>query len=307
MSEPDRTRLPIRRDVSGGVQPDAGRLAARLEPDRAPAPPEGAPNVLLVLIDDAGFGNPSTFGGPIRHPELHADRRGRAALQPVPCHRAVLADPRRAADRPQQPRRRLRLDRRVRRRLPGLLRDRPARLRAAARGSCATTATARPRSGSGTSRPTASKARPARSTGGPTAGASTTSTGSWAAGRASGIRAWPRTRRSSAPRGVLRQGRTRTTSPTPWPTGPSSGCTGCAPRTPDKPFFVYFSTGLQPRPAPRAPGMGGQVQGQVRPGLGQAARGDLRPPEGARGRSRPTPSSRRETRPSRPGTTCPTS
>ena len=26
-------------------------------------PPEGAPNVLLVLIDDAGFGNPSTFGG----------------------------------------------------------------------------------------------------------------------------------------------------------------------------------------------------------------------------------------------------
>ena len=27
-----------------------------------PSPPEGAPNVLLVLIDDAGFGNPSTFG-----------------------------------------------------------------------------------------------------------------------------------------------------------------------------------------------------------------------------------------------------
>ena len=31
-----------------------------------PAPPEGAPNVLLVLIDDAGFGNPATFGGPCR-------------------------------------------------------------------------------------------------------------------------------------------------------------------------------------------------------------------------------------------------
>jgi arylsulfatase A-like enzyme len=28
----------------------------------------GRPNVLLVLIDDAGFGNPSTFGGPIDTP-----------------------------------------------------------------------------------------------------------------------------------------------------------------------------------------------------------------------------------------------
>ena len=36
-----------------------------------------------------------------------------------------------------------------------------------------------------------------------------------------------------------------------------------------------------PRPAPRAEGVGRQVQGQVRPGLGQAARGDLRPAEEA--------------------------
>src|SRR4029450_12958936 len=27
-----------------------------------------APNILLVLIDDAGFGNPSTFGGPVATP-----------------------------------------------------------------------------------------------------------------------------------------------------------------------------------------------------------------------------------------------
>ena len=27
-------------------------------------PPAGAPNILLVLIDDAGFGSSSTFGGP---------------------------------------------------------------------------------------------------------------------------------------------------------------------------------------------------------------------------------------------------
>src|SRR6266436_3198271 len=29
-----------------------------------------APNILLVLIDDAGFGNPSTFGGPVATPTL---------------------------------------------------------------------------------------------------------------------------------------------------------------------------------------------------------------------------------------------
>ena len=45
-----------------------------------------------------------------------------------------------------------------------------------------------------------------------------------------------------------------------------------------------------PRPAPRAAGVVGEVQGRVRPGLGRAARGDVRPPEGARRRSRPTPS-----------------
>ena len=48
--------------------------------------------MLVVLIDDAGFGNPGTFGGPIAHAELHADCRGRPALQPLPRHRAVLAD-----------------------------------------------------------------------------------------------------------------------------------------------------------------------------------------------------------------------
>src|SRR5512134_326700 len=31
-------------------------------------PPEGAPNVLVVLIDDVGFGASSTFGGPIATP-----------------------------------------------------------------------------------------------------------------------------------------------------------------------------------------------------------------------------------------------
>ena len=64
--EIDRTALPIRRPPFGGV---TSRTLADSTPDWSQAshvqPPEGAPNVLLVLIDDAGFGNPSTFGGPI--------------------------------------------------------------------------------------------------------------------------------------------------------------------------------------------------------------------------------------------------
>ena len=32
--------------------------------------PSGAPNVLVILIDDEGFGAPSTFGGPVPTPHL---------------------------------------------------------------------------------------------------------------------------------------------------------------------------------------------------------------------------------------------
>ena len=38
---------------------------------------------------------------------------------------------------------------------------------------------------------------------------------------------------------------------------------------PDKPFFVYFAPGRHPRPPPRAQGVGRQVQGPLRPGLGR--------------------------------------
>ena len=41
----------------------ANRTLAGSKPDfpQPVKPPRGAPNVLLVLVDDAGFGNPSTF------------------------------------------------------------------------------------------------------------------------------------------------------------------------------------------------------------------------------------------------------
>jgi arylsulfatase len=44
-----------------------GSEGAFTQPVKAPP---NAPNILLVLIDDAGFGNPSTFGGPVATPTL---------------------------------------------------------------------------------------------------------------------------------------------------------------------------------------------------------------------------------------------
>ena len=69
MSQPDRSKLPIQSAPFAGV---ANRTLDGSEPDWETighvTPPDGAPNVLVVLIDDAGFGNPSTFGGPIETP-----------------------------------------------------------------------------------------------------------------------------------------------------------------------------------------------------------------------------------------------
>ncbi len=68
---PDRTVLPIPDRNFGGTM---GRTVDQSVPDWSmipgPKAPEDAPNVLIVLIDDAGFGNPDTFGGPIATPNL---------------------------------------------------------------------------------------------------------------------------------------------------------------------------------------------------------------------------------------------
>ena len=69
MSQPDRSKLPIQSAPFGGV---ANRTLDGSKPDWSTIGhvdvPDGAPNVLVVLIDDAGFGNPATFGGPSPSP-----------------------------------------------------------------------------------------------------------------------------------------------------------------------------------------------------------------------------------------------
>jgi arylsulfatase A-like enzyme len=92
----DRRRLPIRRppfqgvvnDTLDGSEPDWEHVAAIGAPD-------GAPNVLLVLTDDAGFGNPSAFGGPIRTPTLEHLAGG--GLSYNRFHTTALCSPTRAA------------------------------------------------------------------------------------------------------------------------------------------------------------------------------------------------------------------
>lgn len=59
------------------------------------APPDGAPNVLLIITDDAGYGVASTFGGVIPTPNL--DRVAKAGLRYTQFHSTALCSPTRAA------------------------------------------------------------------------------------------------------------------------------------------------------------------------------------------------------------------
>ena len=58
-------------------------------------PPKGAPNVLLIMTDDQGFGAPSTFGGVIPTPAM--DRIAAQGLRFTNFHSTSLCSPTRAA------------------------------------------------------------------------------------------------------------------------------------------------------------------------------------------------------------------
>lgn len=92
--EANRTILP---------QPEQafkGKLGLRPEDSKKDFPkgvtaPEGAPNILLILTDDVGFGATSTFGGPIPTPTF--DRIANAGLRFNRFHTTALCSPTRAA------------------------------------------------------------------------------------------------------------------------------------------------------------------------------------------------------------------
>jgi arylsulfatase A-like enzyme len=57
--------------------------------------PKGAPNVLVILTDDVGFGASSTFGGPVPTPTM--DRLARDGLRYTQFHTTALCSPTRAS------------------------------------------------------------------------------------------------------------------------------------------------------------------------------------------------------------------
>ncbi|MGL6280041.1 MAG: sulfatase-like hydrolase/transferase, partial [Gaiella sp.] len=92
----DRTVLPIPDRTFGGA---VGRTLKDSVADWSmipgPKAPEGAPNVLLCIIDDAGFGAPDTFGGPVRTPAF--TRVGELGAQYNAFHVTAVCSPTRAA------------------------------------------------------------------------------------------------------------------------------------------------------------------------------------------------------------------
>ena len=92
----DRTILPIPDPVyDGPVYEDAKDPRARFEPITPLRPPAGAPNVLVVLLDDVGFGASSAFGGPCRTPV--AERLAHEGLSYSRFHTTALCAPTRQA------------------------------------------------------------------------------------------------------------------------------------------------------------------------------------------------------------------
>jgi arylsulfatase A-like enzyme len=69
--------------------------SARFEPVRPVQAPPGAPNVVIVLLDDLGFGTSSSFGGPCRMPT--AERLADGGLRFTRFHVTALCSPTRQA------------------------------------------------------------------------------------------------------------------------------------------------------------------------------------------------------------------
>ncbi|MRR57816.1 MAG: arylsulfatase, partial [Deltaproteobacteria bacterium] len=86
------------------LPPPPGKFGGEIKPlaqDSKPywqprvVPPKGAPNILLIITDDAGYGVAGTFGGVIPTPAL--DRIAKAGLRYTNFHSTALSSPTRAA------------------------------------------------------------------------------------------------------------------------------------------------------------------------------------------------------------------
>jgi arylsulfatase A-like enzyme len=90
----DRTVLPIPEPVNPPITELDARKATP-PPRFEVKAPANAPNVLIVLIDDMGFGQSSAFGGPVQMPTV--ERLANAGLRYNHFHTTALCSPTRAA------------------------------------------------------------------------------------------------------------------------------------------------------------------------------------------------------------------
>jgi hypothetical protein len=90
----DRTILPFPDPgFSGAI--DSNAVDSKSDFPIMPSAPKGAPNVLLILTDDVGYGASSTFGGPIATPTF--DKLAASGLKYNQFHTTALCSPTRAA------------------------------------------------------------------------------------------------------------------------------------------------------------------------------------------------------------------
>src|SRR5512146_3073696 len=91
-----RAILPIPDRAHVGITTyDAKDPDARFPPIVPLRPPAGAPNILIVLLDDIGFGASSAFGGPCSTPT--AERLAASGLRFTRFHTTALCAPTRQA------------------------------------------------------------------------------------------------------------------------------------------------------------------------------------------------------------------
>ncbi len=92
----NRSNLPMPNTVRQSfVNYDAKSPDTKNPPIEQLRPPKGAPNVLIVLIDDAGFGSSSAFGGPCQTPTL--EKLAATGLKYNRFHTTALCSPTRQA------------------------------------------------------------------------------------------------------------------------------------------------------------------------------------------------------------------
>jgi arylsulfatase A-like enzyme len=91
---PDRTKLPVQ-EPKRPVYKELDVRNAKMPPHFEVKAPAGAPNVIIILIDDLGFGATGTYGGPIPTPTL--ERLAKNGLQYTNFHTTALSSPTRAA------------------------------------------------------------------------------------------------------------------------------------------------------------------------------------------------------------------